>query len=118
MTTYYHATPSENVASILRRGIRRAKGAWGQSYPTPRVYLSNDSNASYVVAGQMILDHGIEEVSVLQVSIPYELERKLKLDPDWHGDPELGRAYYLERAIPAPMVRRVVERWTREDFDA
>ena len=117
MTLYYHATPASNVASILRRGIRPSKGRWGENHETPRIYLSNDSNASYLVAGQMILDHGIEEVTVLQVSIPYQLERKLRIDPEWEAEPEFGRAYYLEGSIPAHMIRRVLETYSRDDYD-
>lgn len=111
----YHATPSKNVLSIRRRGLLLKRGAWGQSYPTPRIYLSDDTNALYCVAGQMILDHGIKEVSILEI-VPGSIVIDLIDDPDWSGE-EGENAWYTEKAIPKEAIRRVVQTLTREDFD-
>ena len=115
----YHATPSRNVSSIRAHGIRLSSGARGQAFETPRIYLTDDTNMTYAFAAQLFAEEpDIGEVSVLEVD-PRQVAG-LHDDPDWCDDTHLDYVPvigYTEEAIPASAVGRVVEVYTRDDFD-
>lgn len=115
----YHATPSANVPSIRAHGIRLSRGPW-EHYPTPRVYLTDDTNITYIFAAQLLAEYPeVDEVSVLEVDAP-QVGAPMHDDPDWYDGTRrdyIPTVAYVEAAIPASAVGRVVEVYDRSDFD-
>ena len=116
----YHATPSSRVPSIRAHGIRLSSGERGQEFPTPRVYLTDDTNCAYAYAAQLLAEHPeVGEVSVLEVDAS-QLDAALRDDPDWYDGTDrdyVPTIVYVEVPVPVSAVGRVVEVYDRSDFD-
>jgi hypothetical protein len=115
--TLYHATPSRNVSGIRAHGLKpTATGSWGNTYQSPRVYLVQDNSDCESFAYELIRDHGVPEVSVIEVNVR-GLDIEVHADPDWGGDEATpGSVVYTDAAIPASAIGRVVQTFTEDDF--
>ena len=112
----YHATPSNNVAAIRQHGLQPSTGSWGDSHSL-RIYLAQDNGDCYIFAGELIMHHGVNEVAVLEINVA-GLDNRYYPDPDWGGDESMENSViYTETPIPASAIGRVVETFTRDDYD-